>query len=92
MAAAALAEHFNQADLQQVEVTAIEIPTLFASFDDYWLPFLGGQGPAPTYATSLVEPARERLREHIRAHLPRRLDGTLALVARAWAARGTVAR
>lgn len=88
----ALAEHCHQADLQQVEVTAIEIPTLFASFDDYWLPFLGGQGPAPTYATSLGEPARERLREHLHARLSPRPDGTIALVARAWAARGTVAR
>ena len=25
--------------------------TEFTDFDDYWLPFLGGQGPAPSYTT-----------------------------------------
>lgn len=58
----ALAELFAGAGLGQIEVTAIEIPTPFASFDDYWRPFLGGQGPAPAYAMSLDEAARVRLR------------------------------
>ena len=40
-----LADLFTSAGLGNVEVTAIEILTPFADFDDYWRPFLGGQGP-----------------------------------------------
>ena len=78
--------------LAGVQVRELEIPTRFASFDDYWEPFLGAQGPAPAYAMSLPERDRERLRERLRARLPAAPDGTIALVARAWAARGTVLR
>ena len=43
----ALEKLFASAGLGEVEVKAIDIPTLFANFDDYWQPFLGGQGPPP---------------------------------------------
>jgi SAM-dependent methyltransferase len=81
----ALVALFGAAGLQQVQTTALEIETRFADFDDYWLPFLGGQGPAPAYAMALDEPARTRLREHLRALLPVLPDGSIALTARAWA-------
>jgi SAM-dependent methyltransferase len=71
------------------EVTAIEVPTIFSTFQDYWEPFLGGQGPAPSYAMSLDEPARDRLREELQRRLPVQSDGSIALVARAWAVRAT---
>lgn len=83
-----LAQLFRDADLAAVEVTAIDIPTLFQDFDDYWRPFLGGQGPAPSYAVSLDERQRTRLRDRIRAKLPVNADGTISLIARAWAVRG----
>ena len=54
-----------------------------------WSPFLGGQGPAPGYATSLDESRRAALRERILAGLPIRPDGSLHLIARACAVRGT---
>jgi hypothetical protein len=73
-------------------VTQIDIPTSFASFNDYWLPFLGGQGPAPAYAMSLDEGARAHLRDWIRARLPTRADGTISMIARAWAIQATVAK
>ncbi len=57
-------------------------------FDDYWSPFLGGQGPAPAYAMSLPEVRRVALREAIRASLPIASDGSIPLAARAWAVRG----
>jgi len=69
------------------EVRGIEVPTPFASFDDYWQPFLGGQGPAPAYAMSLDEGKRNRLRDRLRERLPARSDGSIALTARAWAVR-----
>ena len=88
----ALAELFAGAGLTDVETTAIDMPTPFASFDDYWQPFLGGQGPAPAYAMSLDDAARARLRERIRTRLPTNSDGSIALIARAWAIRATVAK
>lgn len=62
----------------------------FANFDDYWQPFLGGQGPAPAHAMSLPEPTRLRLRDLIAKRLPMQVDGTIQLEARAWVARGFV--
>jgi SAM-dependent methyltransferase len=87
----ALAARFAGAGLRDIEVRAIDIPTSFPDFDDYWKPFLGGQGPAPGYAMSLDEPARARLRDRIASRLPAQPDGSIALTARAWAVRGTVA-
>jgi SAM-dependent methyltransferase len=86
----ALSALFTGASLEGVDVTAIDIRTPFASFDDYWRPFLGGQGPAPAYAMSLDEPARSRLRDLLRDRLPVSADGSIDLIARAWAVRATV--
>ncbi|MDQ4128051.1 MAG: methyltransferase domain-containing protein [Actinomycetota bacterium] len=83
-----LSRLFRAAGLGEVEVRAIEVPTDFRNFDDFWSPFLGGQGPAPSYAMSLSEERRAELREQIRADLPIDEDGPIALVARAWAVRG----
>ena len=80
---------FEGAGLQNVEVRSIDVSTRFRDFDDYWTPFLGGQFPAPDYAVSLDEEARNALRERIRAHLPIVTDGPIPLIARAWAVRGT---
>lgn len=88
---AALTALFESAGLTGVEAISIEVPTPFASFADYWQPFLGGQGPAPAYAMSLDEVARIRLRDRVRERLPAAPDGTIALSARAWAVRGAVA-
>ena len=83
-----LAALFRGAGLADVDVRAIDIPTVFRDFDDYWTPFLGGQGPAPGYCMALGEDRRNALRDRIRASLPIRSDGSIALVARAWAVRG----
>lgn len=87
----ALTACFAGAELKDIEVRAIDVPTPFANFDDYWQPFLGGQGPAPGYTVSLDEAARSRLRDRIAERLPRQKDGSIALIARAWAVRATVA-
>ena len=84
-----LASLFSEAGLTHVEVQPIDIDTNFKNFDDFWLPFLGGQGSAPGYAMSLSEDHRAALRERIRAALPIAIDGSIPLVARAWAVRGT---
>ena len=82
---------FAQAGLSEIWLIAIEIPTPFQDFDEYWTPFLGGQGPAPAYLMSLSEADRDALREMVRASLPIAPDGSISLVARAWAIRGVTA-
>ena len=76
------------AGLRQVEVRPVDIATDFRDFDDYWSPFLGGQGPAPSYAMALSEDRRAALCQRLRDSLPTALDGSIPLVARAWAVRG----
>jgi hypothetical protein len=88
----ALLDIVTGAGLESAAVTAVDIPTPFASFEDYWRPFLGGQGPAPAYAMSLSESARTNLRERLRSRIPAQPDGSLALSARAWAVRATVSK
>lgn len=84
----ALAGVWDRAGLRDVETRAIDVPTVFRDFDDYWTPFLGGQGPAPTYVATLPADRRDALRERLRASLPVTADGTISLTARAWAVRG----
>lgn len=84
-----LTELFESAGLTGVEARAIDATTHFRDFDDYWLPFMGGQGPAPSYATSLTEERKTALREGIRSRLPVEADGSILLIARAWAVRGS---
>ncbi len=79
---------WRYAGLGDVQSRAIDVPTVFRDFDDYWSPFLGGQGPAPRYAMSLDEQQRTALRDRIQAHLPIAADGSIGLLARAWAVRG----
>jgi len=88
----ALAELFASGGLEGIDVEPIDIPTPFANFEDYWQPFLGGQGPAPAYAMSLDDTARACLRDRIRERIPTKANGTISLTARAWAARATVAK
>jgi SAM-dependent methyltransferase len=87
----ALIELFASAGLRGAQVTGIDITTSFADFEDYWRPFLGGQGPAPAYAMALDETARARLADHIRGRLPLQADGSILLTARVWAVRAIVA-
>jgi hypothetical protein len=79
---------FVDAGLGDVDVRAIVVPTTFTDFDDYWTPFLGGQGPAPAHAMSLSEDDRAALAETLRARLPTDANGSISLTARAWAVRG----
>jgi SAM-dependent methyltransferase len=78
------------AGLAGVSVRAVEVPTVFRDFDDYWRPFLGGQGPAPGYVASVTAEHRDALRERLLARLPVEPDGSIPLTARAWAVQGVV--
>ncbi len=80
----ALGDPFTGAGSSGVEVTAIDVATHSATLDDYWRPFLGGP-------VALDESARARLRGRIRVRRPLQADGSILLVARARAARTTLA-
>jgi SAM-dependent methyltransferase len=86
----ALTRLFRSAGLADVGCDAIEIPTNFSNFRDYWEPFLGGTGPAPSYVASLDAERREILSRTLAERLPQGPGGTIGLTARAWAIRGTV--
>jgi SAM-dependent methyltransferase len=79
---------FEEAGLAEVETTAIDVTCHFMDFDDFWRPFLGGQAPAPSYLATLPEEARVALRESLRKRLPVAADGSIELIARAWAVKG----
>ncbi len=85
----ALSELWSVAGLTGVTTRPIDTTAVFAGFDDYWSPFLGGTGPAPTYVASLPPAHRDTLRDLLRERLPRAADGTIPLLARALAVRGT---
>lgn len=84
----ALESLFRKAGLADVVSDAIDIPTRFSTFADFWKPFLGGTGPAPSYVASLDAPRREALAARLERSLPRDPDGAISLVARAWVVRG----
>lgn len=84
-----LEELFRGAGLTSVSVRPIEIPTIFRDFEDYWRPFMGKQGSAPTYLASLPDEARDRIREALKARLVAAPDGSIAMTARAWAVQGS---
>jgi SAM-dependent methyltransferase len=86
--APALASLFRDVGLVQVETEPIEIPTVFASFEDYWTPFLRGTGPAPGYVASLDTTSRAFLKERLRQRFHTEGNGSIQLRARAWAVRG----
>jgi SAM-dependent methyltransferase len=79
---------FRDCGFHRAECRILDVPTGFKDVDDYWLPFLGGQGPAPTYCSTLSDDQRAMLRKRINATLPIERDGSVRLTARAFAVRG----
>jgi len=79
----------QEVGIRQVEATAIEVETIFQNFDDFWQPFLGKVGPAPNYVMSLNQENRQKLENKLRKSLPIDDNGSISLIARAWAVKGT---
>lgn len=84
-----LRQLWQQAGLRHVFVEALDIPTSFDNFASYWQPFTLGNFPAPRYLLSLDEAQRKRLHDHVQAAIPTADDGSIHLIARVWAVRGT---
>lgn len=79
-----LAQLWRTHGLHDVDEQPLTVDMAFTSFDDYWQPFLSGQGPAGLYTSSLTESARNALESKLRA------DVGLTMRARAWAVRGVI--
>lgn len=83
-----LSSLWQEVGLIDVTTRAIDVPTVFSDFDDYWNPFLSSLGSAPSYAMSLDGEHRNALRDRVRTGLPISADGSIHLIARAWAVQG----
>ena len=83
-----LEELWRDTGLHSVEVRPIDIPTVFQDFEDFWSPFTQGQGPAPGYLMSLGSDRQDQLKEAVREKLAFQADGSIQLIARAWAVKG----
>jgi SAM-dependent methyltransferase len=84
----ALGSLFRDAGLADVVCDSIAIRTRFSTFAEFWTPFLGGTGPAPSYLATLESPQREAVATRLERSLAREPDGTIDLVANAWVVRG----
>ena len=86
-----LGELWREAGLARVEEAPLAIRQAYASFDDYWGPFLMGAGPGGAHVVSLGEERRRQLEGRLRKRLlGDRADGPFTLEARAWCVRGEV--
>lgn len=80
-----LAELFETAGLRGVEATVLVATVTHASFDEWWVPFTLGVGPAGAYTAALDDHRRAELMERCRELLP---AAPFEVAARAWTARG----
>ena len=78
---------FSQAGFENISIAEIDIETHFQNFEDYWNPFLGGQGPAPTYLKTLSKDQFEKLKASVYESLPIDADGSIRLIGRALSVR-----
>jgi SAM-dependent methyltransferase len=86
-----LGDLWKKAGLVNVQEKPLVIEQAFASFDDYWGPFLKGVGPGGAYVVSLTNDRRRNLEKRMRKRLLRNNEGgAFTLKARAWCVRGEV--
>jgi ubiquinone/menaquinone biosynthesis C-methylase UbiE len=86
-----LASAWRTAGFREVVETALSIRMEFASFEDYWAPYAGKDGPNAEYVATLSEAERTRLREAVRfAYVDGEPDGPRSYAAVAWAVKGMV--
>jgi ubiquinone/menaquinone biosynthesis C-methylase UbiE len=78
--------------LMNIDVKELSFPCEFSSFDELWMRrFIEGQGITAAYVKGLSEDHRTALRDQLRQNLfGSRLDGPIALQAKAWAVKGAV--
>lgn len=82
---------FDSEGLNTVDVVAIDIQAIFTDFEDYWQPFVAAQGSLSKYLRSLDNETRNAIHDQLERQLPIKDDGTIPLIARAWAIKGFTA-
>lgn len=84
-----LAGAWRAAGFTDVVEVALSIRMEFASFDDYWTPYAGKDGPGAEYIATLSDAERARLRDAVRlAYIDGESDGPRSYGAVAWAVKG----
>ena len=84
-----LAKAWRAAGLTDVVETTLLIRMEFASFADYWAPYVGKEGPQAEYIATLSDAERARLRDAVRlAYVDGEPDGPRSYAALAWAVKG----
>lgn len=76
---------FQKAGLVEIKSSVLDIDTVFKDFEDFWNPFLGGQGPAPSYLASLSSKLQKELKHSLRERLVTEPNGSIKLLGRALA-------
>lgn len=82
-----LAQLCAEAGLREIESSVLTVRVGFATFDDWWQPYLLGVGPAGAHVAPLEVQARERLRLRCAELLP---EPPFEVSASAWCVRATV--
>jgi SAM-dependent methyltransferase len=82
---------WQEIGLRDIERGSLTVRMDYQSFDDYWEPLLGGQGPFGAYVAGLPQGRHARIRAAVRAaYCSGEPDGPRSLAATAWAVRGRV--
>lgn len=84
-----LTELWVASGLAHVRTSILELALEFSSFEDFWLPFLGGATPTSEFAVTVNKETGGELARALRDELTKvRPDRSLILPARAWAVAG----
>jgi SAM-dependent methyltransferase len=82
---------WRKAGLTQVKQDTITTRFEYANFDDYWSPFLSGDGPPGQFVMSLTPEQRATLEHQVRhVFLSGRPDGHRSFIGAAWICKGVV--
>jgi hypothetical protein len=81
----------REAGLNEVAEGMLTIRMDFASFEDFWRPAVGKDGPIADFVGTLDQSDRATLQEKVKlAYLDGDADGARSYAATAWAAKGKV--
>lgn len=82
---------WESAGFESIAMKRLAIQMDFMGFDDFWLPYLSGAGPASAYVVGLAKDHQAALRQLLRKRLCENESNLpFTLRAHAWAVRGTV--